>query len=216
MALWVRKFASWFIVAALNVLQGIMMHRWELHQCLELFLAILTNFQSHVIVLLAEIKLRLVDFSSCHLEVSGLQSCVNVSLTVVVILVAAFRLDRLQNIISTMLLATQLIERLLLDYVWAVGDHAARRLQGAGFMWVFICRVDIVDLVHLLIVVLAGALWQFGKSLQAFLWCDHDGPTKLLTLVTVLLAYHISTTISSKSCWENSCRVKWASFKLVW
>ena len=118
MALRVRKFASWFIVAALNVLQRIVMHRWELHQCLELFLAILTNFQSHVIVLLlAEIKLRLVDFSSCHLEVSGLQSGVNVSLAVVVILVAAFRLDRLQNIISTMLLATQLIERLLLDYV---------------------------------------------------------------------------------------------------
>ena len=46
-----------------------------------------------------------------------MQSGVNVSLAVVVILVAAFRLDWLQNIVSTMLLATQLIERLLLDYV---------------------------------------------------------------------------------------------------
>jgi len=116
MALRVRKLASWFIVAAFNVLQRIVMHGRELHQCFELFLTILSNFQSHVIVL-AEIKLRLADFSSCHLEVCGLQSRVDVSLTVVVILVAALRLDRFKNIVGTVLMAAHLVERLLLDHV---------------------------------------------------------------------------------------------------
>lgn len=108
--------------------------------------------------------------------VGSLQSRIVIPLSVVVILVAAFRLDRLQNIVGAVLLATQLVKRLLLDYVWAVGDHASRRLQGARL------SVDIVIIVAD-VVYLVVALWQFGKSLQAFLWCDHDRPTKLLTLV---------------------------------
>jgi len=152
--------------------------------------------------------------------VGSLQSRIVIPLSVVVILVAAFRLDRLQNIVGAVLLATQLVKRLLLDYVWAVGDHASRRLQGAGLRVDIIITIDIAvaNFVHLVV-----ALWQFGKSLQAFLWCDHDRPTKLLTLVacdlqvTALLASDIATIdgIVEQSCWDYSRRVKWASFKLV-
>lgn len=49
--------------------------------------------------------------------VGSLQSRIVIPLSVVVILVAAFRLDRLQNIVGAVLLATQLVKRLLLDYV---------------------------------------------------------------------------------------------------
>ena len=67
--------------------------------------------------------------------------------------------------------------------------------------------VDIVIIVAD-VVYLVVALWQFGKSLQAFLRCDHDRPTKLLTLVacdlqvTTLLASDIATIdgIVEQSC----------------
>lgn len=82
-------------------------------------------------------------------------------------------------------------------------------MQGAGLRVDIIITINIgvANFVHLVV-----ALWQFGKSLQAFLRCDHDRPTELLTLVacdlqvTALLASDIARDIATiDGIVEQSC-----------